>query len=402
MKNKIKEKEFVIKNPTLINPFFYYVICWCLTFFLYFISPSQLNTSLNLFLICFLVATIIISFFFAIRFNAKYKNKKYKIKSRKKNIMFYLVILSLLTCEFIYSHNIPLISSLQGIDSNYQDFGIPTLHVILVTITLLMCINAFLRFKLFKEKKDLFIFLIFFGYFMLVFSRGMMLLILLCILCLYLVDKNIRVKYVLYTICIVIVLCWGFGILGNLRVSGKWNNSEIILSMGKIDENPYSLLSPFYWAEEYIICSLRNLNYNIENLTPTYSINDLLYVTLPDFISKRIMNNNVIYVKRLVGYFTSLTTYSLHYSAFGYLGMIFEFLNYLLIGIVLDNFKFSNAIYKFSILAIASILFGLSIFDAMLQYSGYSFVLVWGLIGGSYIITKRNNSIVLKKDSIGE
>ena len=199
MKKKIEEKDLIIKNPMLINPFFYYVISWCVTFFLYFISPSQLNTSLDILLVCFIVATIVISFFFSIKFNTKYKNKKYKIKNRKKNIIFYIVILALLACEFIYSGNIPLISSLQGLDSSYQDFGIPTLHVILVTITLLMCVNAFLRFKLFKEKKDLLIFLIFFGYFMLVFSRGMMLLILLCILCLYLVDKNIKTKYLLYT-----------------------------------------------------------------------------------------------------------------------------------------------------------------------------------------------------------
>lgn len=402
MEKKIKEREIIIKNPILINPFFFYSISWCVTFFLYFISPSQLNTSLDIFLIFFIVVTIGISSFFAIRFNKKYKNKKYKIKNKRQSALFYIIMATLLIYEFLYSHNVPVIAALRGLNSNYQDFGIPTIHVIIVTITSLICINSYFRFKLFKEKIDLFISLIFFSYYILIFSRGMMILILLCILCLYFVDKIIKPIYLIYAGFFMIMLCWFFGILGNLRVSGEWNNSEMILQMGEIEKNSHALLSPFYWVEEYIICSLRNLNYNIANITPTYSISDFLYVTLPDFISKRIMDGNTIYVKKLMDYFTSLTTYSLHYSAFGYLGMIFEFLNYLIVGIILDKFKFSNAIYKFSILTIASVLFGLSIFDAMLQYSGYSFTLIWGIIGGSYIVSKKNGRIILKKEFIGE
>lgn len=387
-----------VVNPILINPFFFYVVFWCISFLFYMFSPSQLDSSIDSFLLVFIIFTIFLTTFFMIKFNYKFKNRVIIFENKKSNYKLYNFILIFIVMEFLYSKNIPLLSSMLNMNSQYQEFGIPTIHVIVVTVSLLICVYSFFRFSIFHKMKDFFYFVIYFMYFLLIFSRGMMVLILSSILCLYLVDKEIKMKYVTLSLIVLIVGCWIFGVLGNIRVSGSWNNSEIIMDMGKIQGDTHGFLSPLYWVEEYLVCSLRNLNYNIMNLKPSYSLNDLLYVSMPDFIIKRIMPDHVINVKRLVGVFTSLTTYSNHYSAFGYIGMFIEYFIYMAIGVYLYSSNFNNNVLKITVLSIASVIYGLSIFDAMLQYSGYSFVLVWGIIIGKFAFKKKRNNIYLVKN----
>lgn len=383
-----------IINPSLINPFFFYDLFWGLSLVFYIASPSKLNRTIDIGLSLFIFVTLGITAIFAINYNRKYKNRTIFLKNIQFPLFLHIVLFNFIILEFIYSDNIPLISAILGKNSLYQEFGIPTLHVIVVTLALLTCIYSFFRYKCFKKKIDLLLFFLYLSYFVIIFSRGMMMLILASTLCISLVNKRITFKYIIFIVAAIIIGSWLFGILGNIRVSGVWNDSSIILEMGKIEANPNGILTPLYWAEEYFICSIRNLNYNIEYSIPSYNIVDLLFVSLPDFISKRIFLNRVISVKRLVGVFTSLTTYSLHYSTFGYIGMIIEYGIYLGAGYYIVNTKFSNESLRIVTLSLMTMIWGLSIFDGMIQYSGYSFVLFWGIVIGKFSLKYRKGRVL--------
>lgn len=390
-----KRKQIIIKNPIFINPFAWYALFWMLVFSLYAISPSKLNVALDFGLVVFLLITIGTSTIFAFHFNQLFKNESFFVKNEKSSFSSIALMVVLYALDFLYSGNIPLLAALFGFDSGYQDFGIPTLHVIIVTFSVFFAIKNGYIFVLFRNKMNLFKFLVPLMYFIMVFSRGMLLLIFFCTGVLLLCQIKISIKRLVYALVVIVVVMWVFGIAGNIRVSNQWNNSSLILLISQIDVDPYNIFAPFYWGEEYIICSIRNLNNTMINILPTYDFGNLVYTLIPDFVAKRIWPDTNIVVDRVVEVFTTTTTYSYSYSSFGYLGMLIEFLLYMLTGVYLQKTKYMDSISKIVTLSIASFIFGLSIFDSMLQYSGYSFAIMWGLLLGKSRLDFRGSGIKL-------
>lgn len=391
-----KEMQIIIRTPIWINPFAWYAVFWIVVFLLYIVSPSELNSDLDFGLNIFLLFTLVISIAFAYQFNKSFKNKSLVVTNEKTSFFPIIVLLVLYILEVLYSGNVPLVTAISGQNSGYQNFGIPTLHVVIVTFSAFYAIKNILIFVLFRNKVNLFKFILPLMYFVLIFSRGMLLLIVFCTVAVVLCQRRINTKRLLYAVIGLIIIMWVFGIAGNIRVSNQWNNSTIILSMARIDFDPNSIFAPFYWTEEYIICSIRNLNNTIITIRPSYDFGEFLYTLIPDFISKRIWPNSSIVVARVVDVFTSLTTYSYSYSSFGYLGLFTEYLLYIITGIYLQKTRYLDPLDRVVTLAVASFIFGLSIFDAMLQYSGYSFILIWGVLLGKTRLELRRSGIKLK------
>ncbi len=281
--------------------------------------------------------------------------------------------------EFLYCKSVPLFSG-----SEYSNFGIPTLHVFIVTISCYFVLIHGFQYTIFKNKKDLIKSLFAIAYFILIFSRGILLFVTSIIIILSLFDKKIKIKHIFVVLVMLIIVSWLFGILGNIRSGYSWNDSHIILYHSQISYNRYSLFAPFFWVEEYIVCSLRNLNYNIINFSYDYSFLGFLYSIIPDFLSKRMFNHGINTPNLIVNAFTTSTMYANVYVNFKYFGMLFNYIIYFIIYFVFVNVKMvdiSNKIIGFSIL---SLLFAFSIFSDMIWYSGYSFVLVYCLIFGIF------------------
>lgn len=369
--------EKKILSPCIINPFFYYALFWSITLFIYFISPSKLSVGLDENLLRFLWGTIIISIIIAFFFNVHYKNKKIKLKYYKQKSSIRIVLILLYMLEFLYCKSIPLLSG-----KSYIDFGIPTLHVIIVTLSCYYAIKNYFQFITFRNREDLVNLLIVVAYFILIFSRGMLLFLAAIAIALTLYDKKINIKYIVLAGILGIVIAWLFGVAGNLRSGYQWNDSSLIICFGQVNLAHDSLFGPFVWVEEYLICSLRNLNYNITHVAVENSLMGQLYCMIPDFISKRAFGGYEVIPKLQVPIFTTSTMYAKTYISLGYLGMIMNFILYFLVYYIFVRVNMIDMSNKIVGYAVLSLIYALSIFNDMLWYSGYSFALVYCLILG--------------------
>lgn len=372
-------KKIKIKNPWLMNPFLGYGLFWSLAIFLYIISPSKMNLKLDDSLLVFLSLTILIAFIFAYFFNKKYKNKEFKVRERSTYPFIIILLISYLV-EIVYSGQIPLFKTFLGVSGAYKNYGLPMWHVPIVTASMFFGVyNAFL-FLVFKKRSYLWFTIIVLTYFCLIFSRGMLIFCALCCVLLYFINKKIKIHHVMYVSLLALVGGWLFGILGNIRSGSSWNDSSILLDLAKIDGDPKGIFSPFYWIEEYIICSLRNLNYNVY-FKPNYSFEGFLYTIIPDFIAKRVLvsqNSAVL----LVPEFTTSTMYADTYVNFGYTGMWISFLLYMVIACAVLKIRIRDASCKIVSCSMLFFLFAMSIFDNMVIYSGYSLALVIAILFG--------------------
>lgn len=376
----VYEKKIKLKNTYFINPFFAYLLFWSLCLLLYTISPSKLNEKLDSELLFFIIFSISLSFILSHFFKKKFKDKEILIKTHDKNkVLLILLSLLLIVLDFSYCGYIPLISILNGSVGVYLNFGIPSVHVFIATmLTFCGIYNGYL-FLLFKDKKDFFLMILSLLYFTLIYSRGLLLFIFICLICLFFVDKKIRFKHIIALVLMATIGVFLFGIFGNIRSGYEWNDSWEIIHWAKIDVDRKNILSSVYWVYEYMICSLRNLNYNIINFKYDYSFNNFISVIIPDFISKRVFNYDISY-KLIVPAFTTGTAYLLDYVTFGTLGLYISFLMLIIITSMICFLKFKSSKFQLMSIVIMFFICGLSIFDDMLVYSGYSFTIVFPLL----------------------
>lgn len=374
------QRKIQIINPWIINPFFIYILFWLFTMILYFVSPSKYNYSPPLEFYFFLVLTFMIGIFFAYVFNKKLKNKEYIVNLKKTRYEKFILII-LYSLEFLYSGNIPVFALLNSSlnlaeQETRNSFGIPILHVFIVTYTIYAVGRDLSKFMFLRKKALLVVPAIGLSFLMLLFSRGAIIEILLIVTFVYGSTSKIKLKRLWKIFPGVIAFMWLFGILGNIRVGCNWNDSSLIMGLCGIEGNSYSVLAPFYWVEEYIVCSLRNLIYNLQVYSVTYNFKDLAFYLLPDFISKRIGNCTVIpYVKTL----TTYTAFGGAYVTFGYFGMILVYLTHILLYRVI--FRFSDRHdFKFILsFSIMSIVMMLSTFDNMIHITSYFLPLIFAL-----------------------
>lgn len=370
-------KKIKIVNSWIINPFFYYTLFWSVALILYSLSPSKLNLPLDEGLLVFLLVTIFFASLLSIGFNFYFKNKCYVFAFYPQKKLVTFILMLLYVADFCYSKTIPMFNG-----AEYMNFGIPTIHVFIVTFSIYYAVKNYFQFLFFKKRECFVNFLIVDAYFALIFSRGILMFILFSAVALTLVDKTIKVKHLILVSFLVVLGCWIFGITGNIRSGAKWNDSGMILRFAQIDFEENSIMAPFFWVEEYLICSLRNLNYNIVLCSPNFSLLSNLYNILPDFIAKRVLPQYA--TKHLLVFpgFTTCTMYTNVYHSFGFLGMVLNYFIYILMTFIFRYIHFADKSNRIIGFAMMSFIFALSMFDDMLRYSGYSFALIYCLIMG--------------------
>ncbi len=374
-------KEIPLRNPILLNPFAAYSAFWLLAILLYQISPSRLNRPLHIGLLLFLIASILISSALAVWFNFKFHNRSFRIRYRRTPLFVLPLLWILYIAEFIYSRDVPLLSAVFGSgEVAYSTFGIPTLHVLISTFSTFFCIYSFFMFLHFRKRLDLALAITTFAFFALIYSRGMLLFLVVSIVLIFLMDKKIRLWHYAALLGLAVVGMWLFGAMGNVRVGGPFYDSALIMEIAQIEGDRYSIFAPFYWVEEYIVCSLRNLNFNI-GLHGSGNLTELFCSILPDFIAKRIFPD-IDLMSRMLRVTNGLTTGSAYisgYIAFGFFGMTVGLLLFMAIPIFFMHLRPLPDEYKIICLVMLFYLLGMTIFDNMITYSGYSFSIAMAL-----------------------
>lgn len=316
------------------------------------------------------------------------KNLQYHTISMSKHNMLAVSCLTIFyIIDIIYSGFIPLFAFSNG--ANYGGsigYGIPVCHVLAVTFNAFYALYTFHQFLSTKKKLLLVIYILLLLPFVILLNRSMIMYIIIGSFFIYCLSiARYLIKKSLYIIVAALFSLYIFGYLGNLR-SANGDSTFIPISSGVTDQ---FLKGPvpneFYWGYLYIGSPLANLQNNITLARDKYSDYTNLVVSefLPDFISKRLQTELSLTPRAFeqINPFLNVgTIYSRPYNYAGWGGIILIFLYF----ITLMNIYFiiMHKSYTYGVTGIAMMLVAITLanFENTIQFSAYSFQLVYPLI----------------------
>jgi oligosaccharide repeat unit polymerase len=393
-----------LKAKILANPFIIYSIAFLLVIVIYPLGWSNLYPQLSFGLICFLGATIIINFFIGILFHKvnffSYKSVNYS--KRKIWIVTLLIQLGYLF-EFAYMRVVPIIAISTGAEYEYTSFGVPTFHVILVTFNSFWAVFIFHNIVAKNTKNLVLPYILCLIPSILIFNRGMFLLILASSLFVAIMGSKKIYKLMFRISIVLIVILFLFGFAGNIRVSGGNSANDIIMGIGNATEKfeKSSIPKEFFWAYLYITSPLANLQETIDihRITPASFDKVPVFINseiLPDFIHKRneSLFKRIEYIDQVSESLTVGTIYGRSFAYYGYWGLTIMFLYILFFNFITILVLSRNSIYFVSGIAILNCIMLFNIFDNMFTFAGLVLQLIYPIVLGAFSRIRFNSTSI--------
>jgi len=293
--------------------------------------------------------------------------------------------------EFVYEGGIPLVKILLRQPYNYRFFGVPSLHVFNVTFASFFTIFLFHLYLSSHKNKYLILSLINWAAAILIYSRAMFIFILVAAFFVYLASGSIKIKFILWTPLVGIMILYFFGILGNVRESfeakSKYNPALFLETGGATDQFRSSWVpKEFFWGYIYISSPLANLqtNINTRHVSDKPSVlyqhvnNEIAF----DFISKRI--NRLLGWERegentITGPFNVSTVYSRSFSYQGWIG-IFIMAAFVLVFPWFYCWLLPQGSFTLTGIAILNTMYLFLVYDNTIRFTGLGFQLIYPVI----------------------
>ncbi len=392
----------------MINPFFAMLISFGAAILIYLLGWSELYPPLSFHLCAFLLITGIVYFIVGRRVRqSEIITFRPLAKSERAPVFVTVFIYALWALEFLYEGGIPLLKIILKQPYNYRLFGIPSLHVFVVTFSSFYTVYLFHLFLSHRSNRIFLLYIINLLAALLIYNRGMLFFNLASSLFIYLIFlKQIPLKKIVVVSVLMIPLLFLFGWLGSLRVSREAQepyNNENFMVTGKATLSFRQSVIPkeYFWAYIYISSPLANLQQNIND----YPVASITIQTLgewfnsevlPDFLSKRI--NRVFqldqYVdKRIPGPFNVSTVYSRSYSYAGWAGMMLMALVVIAFPLIYIKLLPTSSDFFLSGWAILCTLYFFFAYDNNLRFTGLSFQLTYPVVLNWYLkLSQDKNS----------
>ncbi|MDF2431860.1 MAG: hypothetical protein JWP44_1491 [Mucilaginibacter sp.] len=377
----------------IANPYTVFGLAWSLCLVMYSFGWAGIFPKITLQLAVFLI--VLIALFIA---TGIFYNRIKPAAFKEPFILNYRLLLGINTAiwilSFLYS-GIPLLSGLRN-----EDFGIPLIKNFATSFNNFLSIYCFYLFLTTRRKKFLLYSAYCLAFFILVISRGniMMSLATMFFLWINLKSPVLNVKKLAAIATGILLVFYLFGVAGNLRSINdlaSYNpkmdnsyNSDIIIKIGDASDFFKNSFIPneYFWSYVYITSPLSNLQYNINNSSPPFTPKgvSLLVVNeiMLDAISKKI-NTSLDLVPTspslIVETLTVSTTLAGSYVDAGWFGMILFMAVLWILPIVYTLIIQDTPLAVIGISTMCTIYF-FSIFDNMLALTGLTFQLVFPLI----------------------
>jgi hypothetical protein len=380
----------------MVNPYFCYAVTFTVALLTYLLGWSDLYPELLFPLLTFLIVSIVVFFFLG---TVTMKSRVIvfrRIVSRDAVIPFYitLFIYGLWAIEFIHAGGIPLLKIILKQSYDYRIFGVPSLHVFVVTFSSFYTVYLIHLYLSSKSKSILVLYFLNLIAALLIYNRGMFLFNLSSSVLLYLVYKNqIAWKQLAAGSVLILALLFVFGMLGSLRVSreGKksYSNNDF-LKIGEASESFRESIIPkeFFWSYIYISSPLANLQHNISTYpVPGPSLQKFGELVnneiVMDFISKRInswFGLQPVNDHRIPGPFNVSTIYSRPYCYMGWTGLLIMAFTLVILPWLYFKILPAESPFFLSALVILCTLYLFLAFDNTLRFTGLSFQLVYPIV----------------------
>jgi hypothetical protein len=367
-----RQSSYAIRSLT--NPFAAYAAGFCLALSVYSLGYSDLYPPLQPSLLWFLLATCTICALLAITVGNIADTCLHKRESAELHTYVAIALMAVFAAEVIANGGIPIVLIVTGADFNYQDFGIPQLHVAFVGFCYFYAVYWFDLYLL--EHR-----IVFLGFSMLatstallMFNRGAFIITLLALIFVFVQRRGVSRSLLLSFAAIAIAALWGFGLLGDIRTHGA-SGESIILKIGEASDRFVNSNIPteVFWPYLYVSSPLANLQLNMTDRVAADSPATYFSLEfLPDFVSKRIVSEDAASSSKpllITDELAVSTMYGRSFSLMGWLGLLLSFSYFIVVSIcALRIMKGSK--YFIATSGILSSLAFLSIFDNMYIFAG--------------------------------
>lgn len=372
----------------ILNPIFIFVGTWLAIIVLYqfelsnwqynLIDDSYITFIINI--MAFTISYLLVYIFKRkkiIQNNEKKDDKNVIVDFNfiKKMFIFWIIIEIL---ETIYSGGIPIIWKLVGSSKTYASYGIPTVHGLMNSISLvIMLLSYYLYLKENRKNKKLLLIIgtiILFD--LMIITRQVIVSALIELFVIYIFfNKKIPVYKLLIIVSFLVI---GFGLIGNIRTG---SDNFIYVSSFK-NENINEFLIGFYWVYMYFTMSIANINNAIYLGINQYGLYPIMKNYLPTVFSNIIFeNSNIIIPNYLVTKAFNVSGYFINfYLAFGNLGVLIISSIYGVLGGIITNKNRNESSEKNLLyMSVYIQIIILSFFENHLFYlpSGFQFFLIF-------------------------
>ena len=383
----------------LINPYMIYSVSFGVALLLYPLHWSGFYPSLHYSLIIFLLISFLLSLIAAKWFTrgSEPERKAIPLTGVPQMMLISIVLYGFWTIEFVYAGGVPAYLILAGKPYDYRTFGVPTLHVFLVTFSSFYASYLFHAFRQSRNRIVLIFYLINLLPALLIFNRGMLIMNLSTSLFIYLYSgKSIQSvfpvrKWPLLAIAFVSA-CLVFGALGTLRVSREIKHfyvRSLVYEVG--DATPLfkeSIIpSEFFWGYLYLTSPMANLQLTTDLPGPEISTKNFVLwgmnEVLPDAVSKRINSYFGITKRktpRIAAHLNASTIYAGSFMYGGWYTMGSMTLVLLCFPFLYKSVLPAESTYYLTGMATLNTLYLFLLFDNMLAFSGFSFQLFYPLL----------------------
>ena len=378
-----------------------YAWVWTIILLLYHLNWSEFSQPLDKGLLFFLIFTIIVSFILGYLLKPYRYNKNIFPRHNTKIITCALWIGFIL--NFIYARYIPFLALINGNYSYVEFEGIPTLFPFLYTFSLFYFFYLIYYFFITTKRTFLIQALSLFLIFLSFFSRSLLVFALLGTALIkimtYKKHTGNRIKFNLKNLFIIffiiIVVCYMFGVLGNIRVGLSWNDCSFIERIGLYENYPEWLPKQFMWLYSYLISPLANLNYNVIQNNCTQELSRFLVCFVPEFISKRFFPALVVSSESetllIRSYFNAQTAYVDFYYSYGVLGCYISYMVLAIIGVSVHCLGKIRKIYTPIMVVVLGIFITMTFFYNVFYYTLTSLLLIWCIM---YIFLASKKRII--------
>lgn len=380
----------------MVNPYFCYGIAFSTALLLYFAGWSDLFPALSLPLLCFLIFTIILHILLGMRFRSKniacFSKLEFPNDLAPWLVTIFLYILW--SAEFFYEGGIPIVKILLKQPYDYKLFGIPTLHVFIVTFSSFYTVFLFHLFLSGRSLPILFLYILNLLAAILIYNRGMLLFNLFASASLLMLQHGEFSKRLLgWALPSVTILLFFFGILGSLRVSNEsrmpYSNKGFLKTGGASQRFLNSgIPAEFFWAYIYTTSPLANLQANIMLNKPAqlnismaagWFTNEILF----DSFSKRLnayAGKTPPTLKTMHGPLNASTVYSGSYSHLAWPGLILMATFILVLPLLFIKMLPESSPFFLTAFALLNTIYAFMIFENTIRFTGLSFQMVYPLL----------------------
>lgn len=310
-----------------MNYYYVYAATWVGTAVLYSLGLSELNQPLSILLVLFLVVLVSISAVMGYAQRDSFTYRGFPIEKLDSWIPVLLCV-ALFGITFAIQGYIPLIAVLFfGFD--YEQLvqrvaSVPATHTIAVVLGIVFAVLYYMRALETKAARDYLRVACFIALFLLCYQRSLLMIALTGCLFAHLskYHEMIRGKKAVGVVLTAVVCLWIFGVLGNIRQGGTWNDASYMMHYGLFEESwPAFLPKQFSWAYSYVTSPLACTNYNVSLGIYSFDLVNYLYSFLPASIARRLPFYMPADIALQVSYFTASTIWSTYYYYAGPSGM---------------------------------------------------------------------------------